>query len=78
MKPLRPIAHDELRGQPGPSRAAIEALVGQQPATVLEALRMHGSGARRPSGSSPGEFSLIPRVCRTGRGPWKSSGAKPD
>ena len=46
MKPLRPIAHDDLRGQPGLSRAAIEALVGQQPATVLEALRMHGVGRK--------------------------------
>ena len=45
-KPLRPITYDDLRGQPGLSRAAIDSLVKQQPATVMQALRMHGVGLK--------------------------------
>ena len=45
-KPLRRIAYDDLRGQPGLSRAAIDSLVEQQPATVMQALRMHGVGLK--------------------------------
>ena len=45
-KPLRPITHDDLRGQPGLSRAAINALVAQQPETVLKARMMHGVGIK--------------------------------
>jgi tRNA U34 5-carboxymethylaminomethyl modifying enzyme MnmG/GidA len=45
-KPLRPITYDDLRGQPGLSRAAIDSLVEQQPATVMQALRMHGVGRK--------------------------------
>jgi hypothetical protein len=43
-KPLRPITRDDLRGQPGLSRAASNALVAQQPPTVMKALVMHGVG----------------------------------
>ena len=46
MKPLRSIADDDLRGQPGLSRSAIAALLAQQPPTVLEALRMHRVGRK--------------------------------
>jgi hypothetical protein len=46
MKPLRPITLDDLRGQPGLSRAASEALVALQPPTVLKALMMHGVGLK--------------------------------
>jgi tRNA U34 5-carboxymethylaminomethyl modifying enzyme MnmG/GidA len=45
-KPLRSIIYDDLRGQPGLSRAAIDSLVEQQPATVMQALRMHGVGRK--------------------------------
>ena len=45
-KPLGPITLDDLRGQPGLSRAAMGALVERQPATVLQALRMHGVGRK--------------------------------
>jgi len=45
-RPVRPITADDLRGQPGLSRAAINSLVEQQPATVLQALRMHGVGRK--------------------------------
>ena len=45
-KPLRPITYDDLRGQPGISLAAIDSLVEQQPATVMEAIRMHGVGRK--------------------------------
>jgi hypothetical protein len=45
-KPLRPITLDDLRGQPGLSRAASDALVAQQPQTVLKALFMHGVGRK--------------------------------
>jgi nucleotidyltransferase/DNA polymerase involved in DNA repair len=45
-KPLRRIADDDLRGQPGLSRAAIDSLVEQQPATVMQALRIHGVGRK--------------------------------
>jgi len=44
--PLRHISRDDLRGQPGLSRAAIEALVERQPGTVIQALRMHGVGRK--------------------------------
>jgi len=46
MKPLRPITLDDLLGQPGLSRAAIDALVALQPPTVLKALLMHGVGRK--------------------------------
>ena len=45
-KPLRPITLDDLRGQPGLSRAASDALVALQPRTVLKALLMHGVGRK--------------------------------
>ncbi len=45
-KPLRPITLDDLRGQPGLSRAASNALVAQQPPTVLKAVVMHGVGLK--------------------------------
>jgi hypothetical protein len=45
-KPLRPITLDDLRGQPGLSRAASNALVAQQPPTVMNALVMHGVGRK--------------------------------
>jgi hypothetical protein len=45
-KPLRPITYDDLRGQPGLSRAAIDSLVEQQPATVIQALPMHEVGRK--------------------------------
>jgi hypothetical protein len=46
MKPLRPITRDDLRGQPGLSRAASDALLAQQPRTVMQALVMHGVGRK--------------------------------
>jgi hypothetical protein len=46
MKPLRPITLDDLLGQPGLSRAASDALVAQQPRTVMQALVMHGVGRK--------------------------------
>ena len=46
MKPLRPITLDDLRGQPGFSRAASNALVAPQPPTVMKALVMHGVGLK--------------------------------
>ena len=46
MKPLRPITLDDLRGQPGLSRAASDALVAQQPRTVMQALVMYGVGRK--------------------------------
>ena len=45
-KPLRPITLDDLRGQPGLSCAASNALVAQQPPTVMKALVMHGVGRK--------------------------------
>ena len=45
-EPLRPITLDDLRGQPGLSRAASDALVAQQPRTVMKALVMHGVGRK--------------------------------
>ncbi|MGO9245290.1 MAG: hypothetical protein ACLQDC_11060 [Verrucomicrobiia bacterium] len=44
--PVRPITLDDLRGQPGLSRAASDALVALQPPTVLKALFMHGVGRK--------------------------------
>jgi len=46
MNPRRPITVDDLRGQPGLSRAAIDSLVARQPLTVLEASMMHGVGLK--------------------------------
>ena len=46
IKPLRPITLDDLRGQPGLSRAAIDALVTLQPATVLKAIFIPGVGRK--------------------------------
>ncbi len=37
--------HD-LRGQPGLSHAAVDALLALQPTTVLQALRLHGVGRK--------------------------------
>ena len=42
----RSITQDDLRGQPGLSRAACDALVALQPTTVLQALRIHGVGRK--------------------------------
>jgi hypothetical protein len=44
IKPLRPITLDDLRGQPGLSRAASDALVALQPPTVLKAIFIRGVG----------------------------------
>jgi hypothetical protein len=44
MKPLRPITLDDLRGQPGLSRSASDALVALQPPTVLKAIFIRGVG----------------------------------
>jgi len=46
MKTLRAIMLDDLRGQPGLSRVACDALVALQPRTVLQALRIHGVGRK--------------------------------
>ena len=46
MKTLRAITLDDLRGQPGLSRVACDALVALQPTTVLQALRIHGVGRK--------------------------------
>jgi hypothetical protein len=46
MKTLRAIILDDLGGQPGLSRVACDALVALQPATVLQALRIHGVGRK--------------------------------
>jgi len=40
------ITTDALRGQPGLSRAACDALLALEPATVLMALRIHGVGRK--------------------------------
>jgi len=40
----RPIVAEDLRGQPGLSRAALAAIVARQPATVCEALAIRGVG----------------------------------
>jgi hypothetical protein len=42
----KPITTDALRGRPGLSRAACDALLALQPATVLTALRIHGVGRK--------------------------------
>ncbi len=42
----RRITIDDLRGQSGLSRAARDALVEQQPTTVLEALRIRNVGRK--------------------------------
>lgn len=44
QRPL--LTADQLRGQPGLSRAAGDALLDLQPTTVLEALRVHGVGRK--------------------------------
>ena len=46
MKGRRRIREDDLRAQPGLSRAATEALVAAQPATVREALKIPGVGRK--------------------------------
>jgi hypothetical protein len=46
MRPLRPITLDDLRGQPGLSRAASDALVALQPPTVLKAIFIRGVGRK--------------------------------
>ncbi len=46
VRTARPLTTDDLRGQPGPSRAACDALVALQPVTVLMALRIHGVGRK--------------------------------
>lgn len=46
MKTDRKIATEDLQGQPGLSRLACDALVALQPATVRQALRMHGIGRK--------------------------------
>ena len=44
---LRPLLSTEhLRGQPGLSRAASDALLDLQPSTVCEALQVHGVGRK--------------------------------
>jgi len=42
----RPLNASDLRGQPGLSQAAIDALLTLQPATVLEALHVKGVGPK--------------------------------
>ncbi len=46
MRTSKPITLDDLRGQPGFSQAAIDALVALQPETVLRALRIRGVGRK--------------------------------
>jgi hypothetical protein len=46
MKTGRYITPDDLRGLPGLSRAACDALVALQPTTVQKALRLHGVGRK--------------------------------
>jgi hypothetical protein len=46
MKTRRSLTLDDLLGEPGLSRAACDALVALQPATVLQALRIHGVGRK--------------------------------
>jgi len=46
MKTLRAIILDDLRGQPGLSRVACDALVALRPRTILQALRIHGVGRK--------------------------------
>lgn len=43
---VRPLISSDLRGQPGLSQAAIDALVTLQPMTVQEALRLKGVGRK--------------------------------
>jgi len=40
------LTRDDLYGHPGLSRAACDALLAQQPSTVLQALRIHGVGRK--------------------------------
>jgi len=42
----RPLTASDLRGEPGLSQAAIDALLTLQPATVLEALHVKGVGRK--------------------------------
>jgi hypothetical protein len=46
MKALRALTLDDVRGQPGLSRAACDALVASQPGTILQALRLRGVGRK--------------------------------
>jgi hypothetical protein len=44
MRTPRAITLNDLRGQPGLSRAACDKVLRLQPRTVLQALRIHGVG----------------------------------
>jgi len=46
VRTAKPLTTDALRGQPGLSRAACDALLALQPATVPMALRIHGVGRK--------------------------------
>jgi hypothetical protein len=46
MTRTRPIIADDLRGLPGLRRAAIDAIVATQPATVLDTLRIRDVGRK--------------------------------
>jgi hypothetical protein len=46
VRSARPLSRDDVRGQLGLSRAACNALVALQPATVLMALGIHGVGRK--------------------------------
>ena len=46
MNDLPTLLEIHLQGQPGLSRAARDALLQRQPATVAEALRIHGVGRK--------------------------------
>jgi hypothetical protein len=46
VRTARPLSTDDLRGQPGLSRTARDALVVLQPATVVMALGIHGVGRK--------------------------------
>jgi len=45
-KTRKALTRDDLYGYPGLSRAACDALLAQQPSTVLQALRIHGIGRK--------------------------------
>jgi hypothetical protein len=46
LKTPRALTLDDLRGQPGLSRAACDALLALQPRTLLQALRIRGVGRK--------------------------------
>jgi hypothetical protein len=56
VRSARPLSRDDLRGQPGLSRAACNALVALQPATVLMALGIHGVGRKTTKRLLPSNF----------------------